>query len=123
MSAILFTRYEQVWQHRSVTWGEAELEAFKQKCQHRAETAEVDFYSELYTNLFDIIKDMSIDDVIEEYDKWRTGSEDCIMIDTGAWDVPLGEMIQEELGLAADDVDEPDTDSVCDSYDEVEYCD
>lgn len=122
MPAIKIIRYEQVWQRSTITWGEPELEKFKANCQRRAENADNDYNKNYYPNLFSVIKDMSIDEVMEDYQKWRYEEDDCILVDIGPYDVPLGEIIQDELTKAIDDA-EAYEDSVCDCDDLIEYLD
>lgn len=91
------TRREFVQRQRIARWGEPELAAFKAECQRYAEIIHDDDY---FANLFTAIKDMSIEDIITEYDKWGDESNECIMIKDGPRIVPLGAIINEELTKA-----------------------
>jgi len=81
------TRCETVRQHRTTNWGEPELAAWKAKCQQRAKN---DNY---YANLFAAIKDMSMEDILVEYNKWGMETGDCVLVKG----IPLGEIIDDEI--------------------------
>ena len=88
------TRCETVRQHRTTNWGEPELAAFKAKCQQRAKN---DNY---YADLFAAIKDMSMEDILLEYDKWGMETGNDILIKRGTRNITLGEIIDDELTAA-----------------------
>lgn len=85
------TRCETVRQHRTTNWGEPELAAWKTKCQQQAKN------DKYYADLFAAIKDMSIEDILLEYDKWGMETGNDILIKRGTRDVPLGEIIDDEI--------------------------
>lgn len=115
---IEFTRYEQIWQTRQVIWRDADWKAFKSQYQKKAESAT--FYRDYYAQIYNIVKDMSFDAAIREYNTWREGDENnCIIITDGPYEIPLGALIHEALSDAAQEA-EAHEQSTCDTDEYVD---
>lgn len=78
---ITLTRSELIWQTRQITWDETDWEHFVEWLKGCAEIEdETAYYKQVYGPLYEIVKDMTWEQVIDDFNKREDNDETSIKV-------------------------------------------
>ena len=125
---IRFERTELVWQTRVVTFNKGDWERIKKWVKGYAERAEQnpkDSWYRTFVSAWEVIKDMSWDEAVEQYRKWRDDEQDAIYwtdhyYDGSEYKIYFGEWLTDEMREDVYNADIYNEDYADDSSEDIE---
>lgn len=122
---IRMQRNELVWQSRTVCWNENDWNNLKKWVATQAEIAreKLGGWYQQFVKINEVIKDMTWDEAVEQYEKWDNGDEDQLYWEETyaytdeTYKVFFGEWLQDQIREDCYDAD-IDGEDYADDYDE-----